>query len=93
MNKIFKAAFAIIFILIMVKACRMEYVCNIVDSIPPHIKERILAHHPECADIDVLADFWINKGDSIVSEIVEEQKYERELKEYLQQHPEEWDNN
>lgn len=69
--------------ILMVRACQMEYVCDVVDSIPPEIRERILNNHPECVDIDVLADFWVNKGDSIVAEIVAEQEYERELQDYI----------
>ena len=93
MKRFCKIILGIALTILMVRACQMEYVCDVVDSIPPEIKERILNHHPECVDIDVLADFWVNKGDSIVAEIIAEQEYERELKEYLQQHPEEWDNN
>lgn len=93
MKQICKIVLGIVLVVMIIRACQMEYVCDVVDSIPHDIKERILNDHPECVDIDVLADFWINKGDSIVAEIVAEQEYEKELREYLQQHPEEWDNN
>nr|DAK92079.1 MAG TPA: BLM protein [Caudoviricetes sp.] len=93
MKQICKIVLGIVLAVMIIRACQMEYVCDVVDSIPYDIKERILNDHPECADIDVLADFWVNKGDSIVAEIVAEQEYEKELREYLQQHPEEWDNN
>lgn len=93
MKQICKITLGIVLAAMMMRACQMEYVCDVVDSIPPEIRERILNDHPECVDIDVLADFWVNKGDSIVTEIVAEQEYERDLREYLQQHPEEWDNN
>lgn len=83
MKRFYKIILGIALTILMVRACQMEYVCDVVDSIPPEIKERILDHHPECVDIDVLADFWVNKGDSIVAEIVAEQEYERELQDYI----------
>lgn len=83
MKQICKIILGIVLAAMMMRACQMEYVCDVVDSIPPEIRERILNDHPECVDIDVLADFWVNKGDSIVAEIVAEQEYERELQEYL----------
>lgn len=83
MKQICKIVLGIVLVVMIIRACQMEYVCDVVDSIPHDIKERILNDHPECVDIDVLADFWVNKGDSIVAEIVAEQEYERELQEYL----------
>lgn len=83
MKRFCKIILGIALIILMVRACQMEYVCDVVDSIPPEIRERILNNHPECVDIDVLADFWVNKGDSIVAEIVAEQEYERELQDYI----------
>lgn len=83
MKRICKIVLGIVLAILMVRACQMEYVCDVVDSIPHDIKERILNDHPECVDIDVLADFWVNKGDSIVAEIVAEQEYERELQDYI----------
>lgn len=83
MKQICKIVLGIVLVVMIIRACQMEYVCDVVDSIPPEIRERILNDHPECVDIDVLADFWVNKGDSIVAEIVAEQEYERELQEYL----------
>lgn len=83
MKQICKIVLGIVLVVMIIRACQMEYVCDVVDSIPHDIKERILNDHPECVDIDVLADFWINKGDSIVAEIVAEQEYDRELQEYL----------
>lgn len=74
------------FAIFMIKACQMDYTCNVVDSIPYEIRERIIAEHPECVDIDVLADFWITKGDSLVAEIAKEQ----ELEEYWATLPEEY---
>ena len=67
----------------------MNYVCDVVDSIPKEIRERIITEHPECANIDLLVKFWETKGDSLVSEIVQEQIYDCELTEYLKLHPEE----
>ena len=67
----------------MLKACQMEYACNVVDSIPCEIRERIIEENPECVNIDVLAEYWIANGDSLVAEIEAEQEYERELEEYL----------
>lgn len=67
----------------MLKACQMEYTCNVVDSIPEEIRERIIAENPECSDIDILAEYWLTNGDSLVAEIEAEQEYERELEEYL----------
>ena len=85
---IFIAAAAIL----MLKACQMEYACNVVDSIPEEIRERIIAENPECSDIDALAAYWLTNGDSLVAEIEAEQEYERELEEYLSNHPEDnWD--
>ena len=49
----------------------------------------IITEHPECANIDLLVKFWETKGDSLVSEIVQEQIYDCELTEYLKLHPEE----
>lgn len=83
MKRFCKIILGIALTILMVRACQMEYVCDVVDSIPPEIRERILNNHPECVDIDVLADFWVNKGDSIVAEIVAEQEYERELQDYI----------
>ena len=74
----------------MLKACQMEYACNVVDSIPCEIRERIIEENPECVNIDVLAEYWIANGDSLVAEIETEQEYERELEEYLSNHPEEY---
>lgn len=83
MKQICKIVLGIVLAVMIIRACQMEYVCDVVDSIPHDIKERILNDHPECVDIDVLADFWVNKGDSIVAEIVAEQEYERELQDYI----------
>lgn len=83
MKQICKIVLGIVLVVMIIRACQMEYVCDVVDSIPHDIKERILNDHPECVDIDVLADFWVNKGDSIVAEIVAEQEYERELQDYI----------
>lgn len=83
MKRFCKIILGIALTILMVRACQMEYVCDVVDSIPPEIRERILNNHPECVDIDVLADFWANKGDSIVAEIIAEQEYERELQDYI----------
>lgn len=83
MKLICKIVLGIVLVVMIIRACQMEYVCDVVDSIPHDIKERILNDHPECVDIDVLADFWVNKGDSIVAEIVAEQEYERELQDYI----------
>ena len=83
MKQFCKIILGIALTILMIRACQMEYACDVVESIPPEIKERILDHHPECVDIDVLADFWVNKGDSIVDEIVAEQEYERELQDYI----------
>ena len=83
MKQICKIVLGIVLVIMIIRACQMEYVCDVVDSIPHDIKERILNDHPECVDIDVLADFWVNKGDSIVAEIVAEQEYERELQDYI----------
>ena len=81
-----------IFVVVMSKACQMEYACNVVDSIPCEIRERIIEENPECVNIDVLAEYWIANGDSLVAEIEAEQEYERELEEYLSNHPEDnWD--
>ena len=77
-------------IVVMSKACQMEYACNVVDSIPCEIRERIIEENPECVNIDVLAEYWIANGDSLVVEIEAEQEYERELEEYLSNHPEEY---
>lgn len=79
-------------VVVMSKACQMEYACNVVDSIPCEIRERIIEENPECVNIDVLAEYWIANGDSLVAEIEAEQEYERELEEYLSNHPEDnWD--
>ena len=75
--------------ILTLKACRLNYVCDVVDSIPKEIRERIITEHPECANIDLLVKFWETKGDSLVSEIVQEQIYDCELTEYLKLHPEE----
>ncbi len=75
-------------VVVMSKACQMEYACNVVDSIPCEIRERIIEENPECVNIDVLAEYWIANGDSLVAEIEAEQEYERELEEYLSNHPE-----
>lgn len=83
MKQICKIVLGIVLVVMIIRACQMEYVCDVVDSIPHDIKERILNDHPECVDIDVLADFWVNKGDSIVDEIVAEQEYEQELQDYI----------
>lgn len=83
MKQICKIVLGIVLVVMIIRACQMEYVCDVVDSIPHDIKERILNDHPECVDIDVLADFWVNKGDSIVAEIVAEQEYEQELQDYI----------
>lgn len=83
MKQFCKIILGIALTILMIRACQMEYACDVVESIPPEIKERILDHHPECVDIDVLADFWVNKGDSIVDEIVAEQEYEQELQDYI----------
>lgn len=83
MKQFCKIVLGIVLVVMIIRACQMEYVCDVVDSIPHDIKERILNDHPECVDIDVLADFWVNKGDSIVAEIVAEQEYEQELQDYI----------
>lgn len=75
-------------VVVMSKACQMEYACNVVDSIPCEIRERIIEENPECVNIDVLAEYWIANGDSLVAVIEAEQEYERELEEYLSNHPE-----
>lgn len=77
-------------VIVMPKACQMEYACDVVDSIPSEIRERIVEENPECVNVDVLAEYWIAKGDSLVAEIAAEQEYERELEEYLNNHPEEY---
>ena len=34
-------------VVVMSKACQMEYACNVVDSIPCEIRERIIEENPE----------------------------------------------
>ena len=89
MKKIFKVIVGCVIVILTLKACRLNYVCDVVDSIPKEIRERIITEHPECANIDLLVKFWETKGDSLVSEIVQEQIYDCELTEYLKLHPEE----
>ena len=74
-----KAIVFTLFAIVMLRACMLEYYCNIVDTIPDEIKERIIHEHPECVEIKNLAEFWIEHGDSLVSEIAMEQEYELEL--------------
>lgn len=78
-----------VIVILTLKACRLNYVCDVVDSIPKEIRERIITEHPECANIDLLVKFWETIGDSLVSEIAKEQIYDCELTEYLKLHPEE----
>ena len=89
MKKIFYVIVVCVIVKLTLKACRLNYVCDVVDSIPKEIRERIITEHPECANIDLLVKFWETKGDSLVSEIVQEQIYDCELTEYLKLHPEE----
>lgn len=91
MKRLFKIFMWCAVAICMLKACHMNYVCDVVSNIPPEIRNRIIEEHPECMDLDLLAKFWETKGDSLVSEIAQEQEYERELTEYLRNHPE--DNN
>ena len=79
MVRYLKIAFGLVVVCLVFRACRLEYVCNIVDSIPVEIRERIIEERPECTDIGVLADFWVSKGDSVVEEVAEE----RELEQYI----------
>lgn len=88
MKKIFKVIVGCVIVILTLKACRLNYVCDVVDSIPKEIR----AHNyraSECANIDLLVKFWETKGDSLVSEIAKEQIYDCELTEYLKLHPEE----
>ena len=71
-----------------IKSLPLE-LCVRCSRIPKEIRERIITEHPECANIDLLVKFWETKGDSLVSEIVQEQIYDCELTEYLKLHPEE----
>ena len=89
MKKLFKIIVGCVIVVLTLKTCHLNYVCDVVDSIPKEIRERIVTEHPECADIDLLVKFWETKGDSLVSEIVQEQIYDCELIEYLKHHPEE----
>ena len=89
MKKIFKVIVGCVIVILTLKACRLNYVCDVVDSIPKEIRERIITEHPECANIDLLVKFWETKGDSLVSEIAKEQIYDCELTESLKLHPEE----
>ena len=89
MNKIFNVIVGCVIGILTFQACRVNYVCDVVDSIPKVIRERIITEHPECANIELLVKFWETKGDSLVSEIVQEQIYDCELTEYLKLHPEE----
>lgn len=91
MKHFVKIVLGIALSIMMVRACQKEYVCDVVDSIPSDIKEQIIRNHPECVDIDILAEYWTSKGDSIVAEMVAEQEYERDLTEYLRKHPNELD--
>ena len=54
MKKIFKVIVGCVIVILTLKACRLNYVCDVVDSIPKEIRERIITEHPECANIDLL---------------------------------------
>lgn len=58
MKKIFKVIVGCVIVILTLKACRLNYVCDVVDSIPKEIRERIITEHPECANIDLLVKFW-----------------------------------
>ena len=51
MKKIFKVIVGCVIVILTLKACRLNYVCDVVDSIPKEIRERIITEHPECANI------------------------------------------
>lgn len=93
MKEIGKVIMWVSFMALMVKACHMNYICDVVDSIPEEIRERIIEENPRCVDVDVLAEYWKTKGDSLILEIAAEQEYEREWGEYIKAHPEEFCNN
>lgn len=42
MKQICKIVLGIVLVVMIIRACQMEYVCDVVDSIPYDIKERIL---------------------------------------------------
>ena len=65
MKKIFKVIVGCVIVILTLKACRLNYVCDVVDSIPKEIRERIITEHPECANIDLLVKFWETIGDSL----------------------------
>lgn len=75
--KIINILLAAGFAVVMVKACNLSYVYDVVDSIPSEIRLRIIESDPRMVDPKLLAEYWQEHGDSIVQEISREQEYER----------------
>ena len=86
MKTILKVCFGLAFLAAITKACEMDYNSSIVDSIPVEIRDRIIEYRPECVNMDLLAKFWIEKGDSVVKFIAAEQEYEENIGTYTSEY-------
>lgn len=76
--KILKIMGLVSFGVVLFKACQMNYISDVVDSIPAEIRLRIIDENPQCRNMDTLAEYWQTKGDSLVDAIAKEQECARE---------------
>ena len=72
----------------MPKACRMEYTCDVIDSMPEPIYHQLIADYPEW-NIDRIADYYMENRDSLVEEMRLEQQWLMEIEEYRANNPQE----
>ena len=61
--------------IVMQKACNKAYICDIVDTIPREVMERIQIAHPKM-ELAQIAEFYLQFGDSIAAEIIAEEEYD-----------------
>lgn len=89
-DKILKYLAIAVLICVMPKACRMEYTCDMIDSMPEPIYQQLLATYPDW-NIDRIADYYMDNRDSLETEMHLEQKYLSEFEEYRRNNPEEFE--
>jgi hypothetical protein len=75
----------------MPKACKMEYTCDVIESMPKPIYQQLLATYPEW-DIDRIADYYMDNRDSLILEMQQEQEYLIEFEAYRTNHHKEFNN-
>ena len=85
-----KGAIVLIMCYVMLKACAMDYKCNVLDSIPEREKEVLFQECPS-RDLSVLSDYYLEHKDRIQADIQADLDYEKEMEEYKINHPEEFE--